>query len=58
MLIIDGAYLCVGSRELSKMTGRKLKLNERTVPALLEFMTRETGVPTFTQRHYVTAEHD
>jgi hypothetical protein len=58
MLIIDGAYLCVGSRELSKATGRKLKLTERTVPVLLDFMTRETGVPMFTHRHYVTAEHD
>lgn len=43
MLLIDGAYLFVGSRELQRQSGRKLMLNDRTVPALIDFMQKESG---------------
>ena len=57
MLLIDGAYLFVGSKELQKQTNRRLMLNDRTVPALLQFRQHHTQ-NVFSQRHYVTAEHD
>ena len=57
MLIIDGAYLQMGSREIERQTNRKLNLNEESIKSLVSFIQQRTGL-SLTQRHFVTAEKD
>ncbi len=59
VLIIDGAYLQVGAREIERMSGRKLNLGtEQSIATLISFIRERTGGLPLTQRHFVTAEKD
>ena len=59
VLIIDGAYLQVGARDIEKLTNRTLNLaTEESIATLITFIKERTGGLPLSQRHFVTAEKD
>jgi transcriptional regulatory protein LevR len=59
MLLIDGAYLFLGSRDLEKKTNRKLVVNNVSLLVLLSYMQQKAQVDFLPSlKHYVTAEMD
>lgn len=59
MLLVDGAYLTLGSREIEKRTGRSLRLNEVGLRVLIQYIEKKAGVSFHPElKHFVTAEKD
>ena len=59
MLLIDGAYLFMGSRDLEKKTNRKLCLGDLQLKVLFDYIQQKSGV-SYQQdlKYFVTAEYD
>jgi hypothetical protein len=58
VLIIDGAYLQLGAREIERQTNRRLNLcTEESIGKLIDYLKDRTGL-ILSQRHFVTAEKD
>ncbi len=58
VLIIDGAYLQMGAREIERQTSRRLNIcSEEAITVLIDYIKKRTGL-FLTQRHFVTAEKD
>ncbi len=59
VLIIDGAYLQMGARDIERQTSRRLNIcSEQSIAILVEYIRDRTGGLILTQRHFVTAEKD
>ena len=43
VLIIDGAYLNLGARDLERQTNRKLNLTEETMKFIIKYLEEKVG---------------